>query len=214
MPSFAETVIITSVAFNPKILKEFGRHSPHRVERDQLVNLAFRYVESQHSVQISKNYHILGGNVVFKGNMEKIRQILMKKTAHVDKEFDQNMSELQKNFAPFPTDAKETFLNKFANISVSDDNINSGSIKTQQSEFDIKLPSSTKGQEKKGLIEEISSTVMKTIATCPKYTLDCIESDVGTDIKVKVTLDGVSSVKECCLDISQVCTACFLTNKS
>jgi hypothetical protein len=32
-----------------------------------------------------------------------------------------DMSELQKNFAPFPTDAKETILNKFANIAVSED---------------------------------------------------------------------------------------------
>lgn len=129
----------------------------------------------------------------------------MKKTADVDKEFEQNMSELQKNFAPFPTDAKETFLNKFANIGVSDNDKDHGHIKTQQSGFDIKLPSSKEQSDKKGLIEEISSTNINTDNTSsPHYTMDCIDNGDGKEVKVKVTLEGVSSVRECCLDISQV----------
>jgi hypothetical protein len=32
--------------------------------------LAFKYIENQHKVEISRNYEILGGNIVYKGNME------------------------------------------------------------------------------------------------------------------------------------------------
>jgi hypothetical protein len=59
------------------------------------------------------------------------------------------------------------------------------------------------------LIEEITPSEKIDIEkpVCPKYTLECCKDDSGTveDIKVRITLDGVFSVKECCLDISQVC---------
>lgn len=202
----SDTIIITAVAFNHKILDECGKHSQNTTERDLLINLAFKFIESQHNVQISGNYQILGGDIVFKGNMEKIQQALMKKTEIVDKEFEQSMSELQRNFAPLPSDAKEVILNKFANIAVSEESNIGGNMKTHQNGFDIKLPSSEGGKKKKGLIEEINKTETTDMKTmCPKYTLACIKDQNGTveAIKVKIMLDGVSSVKECCLDISK-----------
>lgn len=202
-----DTIIIAAVAFNKKILDECGKNSCNTVERDLLINLAFQYIENQHKVEISRNYEILGGNIVYKGNMEKMQQALMKKTEKADKVFEKDMSELQKNFAPFPTDAKETILNKFANIAVSEDRNTGDHIKPQQNGFDFKLPSTDGGKKKKGLIEEITPSEKVDIEkpVCPKYTLDCHKDDSGTveEIKVRVTLDGVCSVKECCLDISQ-----------
>ncbi|XP_063440108.1 PIH1 domain-containing protein 2-like [Mytilus trossulus] len=194
------TVIITSVAFNPKIIEECGKQNT--TERDLLIKLAIKYVENQHDVQVSSNYQILGGNVVFKGNMEKFVQAFNKKTEKSDKEFDENMSELQKNFAPLPSDAKDTILNKFANIAVSEDTGKCDPVTTSQNSFDFKMPSSDSGKKKKGLIEEISTSTVKT--ACPKYTLECVKGNNNIEeIKVRVTLDGVSSVKECCLDISK-----------
>lgn len=204
-----DTIIIVAVAFNKKILDECGKNTHNTVERDLLINLAFQYIENQHKVEISRNYEILGGNIVYKGNMEKLQQALMKKTENADKEFEKDMSELQKNFAPFPTDAKENILNKFANIAVSEDKNSADHMKPQQNGFDFKLPSADGGKKKKGLIEEITPSEKIDIEkpVCPKYTLDCNKDDSGTveEIKVRVTLDGVCSVKECCLDISQVC---------
>ena len=127
-----------------------------------------------------------------------------------DKQFENDLSELEKSFGPLAGGCKDSLLKEMSKISLG-----------TQPEHDIEprdanqsginlLSSSQSSLDKKGLIEEVSSTEKKLDE--PECHLEIQEKDeeLPRRFMLKIKLPGIKSVKDCDLDISEVKSLCII----
>ncbi|KAK3107152.1 hypothetical protein FSP39_008233 [Pinctada imbricata] len=203
----------SAVAFNPKILEEYGRKTKYPNDRDTLVMLAIDYIQAQHNVTLSRNYTLLGESIPYKGNLRKMQKAF---TGKSDQEMDEQLSELENSFGPLGPGAKDSLLNKLSNMSTGDSNYkvktNTPGSNVMNELSGIRIPTEVQNDKKKAnLIQEISTEVneksnnSKSVLACPKYKLSEIHVDDGGQdcLIVNIELPGVLGVRECELDISQ-----------
>ncbi|XP_033729180.1 PIH1 domain-containing protein 2-like [Pecten maximus] len=198
---------MTSCAFNPKVIEEYGHDTKSLVDRETLINLAIDFIQHQHKVEISRSFTLLSKDIQLKGEIDVLNQSFSKKAQKSEQEFEEQLSELETSFGPLAAGAKNSLLNKLANISTEESrNSKKSNGKSTGTTYDsptIKMPNQTE-VKKAGIIEEISSQ-SNTKLTCPVYTMDSVQDDGGNinRVVVKIQLPGVKSVNDCQLDISK-----------
>lgn len=191
-----------SLAFNPRILEDHGKTCRIEEQQQALINLAIDYVQDTQKVSISRNYCILGNNVVYKGNIEKARLGLTKQFKDADENYEAEMENLQKNFAPMASSGNG-LLNELSNITVKDNKENVKGPKLKKEEPEIRLPTNSK-PTKTGLIQELSSSG-DAEEKKPKYEMNVKDREGSKKrrVVVRIELPYVTSVRECDLDISE-----------
>ncbi|XP_046557486.1 PIH1 domain-containing protein 2-like [Haliotis rubra] len=198
MKDKTESYSLTSVAFNPKVLDNYGRDSSNLTDRDTLINLAMDYIEDQQKVKLNHQYTILDRDTPHKGCLKRIEKSFTSKSKD-DKEFESNLENLEKSFSPFGPGGKDKLMEALANISVGDSQSESHVPKSDQSQ--IRMPFEDKTATRSNLIEEIASDVV--LLKKPEYSMETVDVDSGKCVQVKISLPEVTSVQECELEISQ-----------
>ncbi|XP_078282790.1 PIH1 domain-containing protein 2 [Rhinoraja longicauda] len=176
-----DTCCVTDVAYSPEVIQK-AKEDP--VERDQLIRLAMRYIEEQHSVRLSHSYRLLGQTQT--GSTERIKQRLSGRS-----DPDQAVT------VGAEANANASLLQQLTSLREAGGEQNSP----------IHLPTQTHRPNKPGLIQEISSVDFEcsnTVET-PKYKMSVITDEGGkpTSIQLKVELPEVSSVADCGLSVSK-----------
>lgn len=203
---------LVSVAFNPKVLNEFGRDAKNQVDGDTLVQLALDYIEHEQNVKVTRTYTVLPKDKMHKGDLEFVRLSLMKRLRNQDQMFDQDVKNLEKQFGPLGDNERDSLMSKLSNLTVADNTkSNTGSGlnigKTANGHQPIQITSTDKQPLKKGLIEEIGTSTSGNSVTkpypTPKYSLEPCERNGCRCLELRVELPGVKSVAECELDISE-----------
>ncbi|XP_078055123.1 PIH1 domain-containing protein 2 isoform X2 [Mustelus asterias] len=179
-----EIYSVTDVAYNPEVLKK-GNEDP--MERDQLVRLAMKYIEEQHSLHLSHSYTLL--KYKLKGSKKQMKQ------------------RLTGNAGPAQTAKEMTAGESDASLLQQLTSLKSADKEKEENDPPIRLPSDIRHPKKPGLIEEMSSTEFDSgnKVKTPKYQLSFIkdENEKAKIIQLKVELPGVSSVTECNLSVSK-----------
>ncbi|KAK6172273.1 hypothetical protein SNE40_015970 [Patella caerulea] len=191
---------ISSVAFNPKVLEEFGREAKNLADQDTLVNLALDYIDDLNKIKCSRSYIILPKDNLYKGSLTKLQKSFTKKTSDNDKKLNEDFDEMLKTFGPLgrSSNSKGSLLEQLATIAVEDDTPPTSS---PEKEPQIILPDAIK--TKPGLIEEIGGDDKGGIET-PNYEIEKSWNDKNHAMCcVKIFLPKVTSVSECELDISE-----------
>ncbi|XP_041373135.1 PIH1 domain-containing protein 2-like [Gigantopelta aegis] len=191
------TFTTISVAFNLGIIEKFGRNSENPADRDTLIQLSMDYIEEQQKVKISRIYEILDDSILYKGDLSDIHASFAVKNKSSDKQFENNLDELEKSCGPLAAGAKDSLLNQLKNIAVSDNQ--SGTQSTTRPDISVL---STNGAGKSVLIEEINTSQRLPV---PKHELSCVKSDASQEdvLVLNIMLPNVHSVAECELDISE-----------
>ena len=203
---------MVSVCVNPDMLERYGRSAKTQEEQDCLVHLIIDYLDDQHQLPASKGYAILSKKTKFRGELNSIVESFNKKAETDQKQFEENLSEIEESFGPMAAGCKDSLLSQLSNIGIGEDkqsqatNQCSPGIHINQSQatnprspgLHIKTKETP---TKRGLIQEIKTEV------APQYTISFKEKDNGQTklVVVKISLAGVKSVSECELDISEVC---------
>ncbi|RUS80772.1 hypothetical protein EGW08_011495 [Elysia chlorotica] len=215
---------LTSVAFNPRVLKEFGRDCPNMTDADTLVQLALDYIEHEQKVKLTRSYTILPADTPLKGDLELVRLCFTKafqknmkgKASGKGGAFSKDVEEMEKTFGPLSSTERDSLLSQLSNISMSpstspssqdksgDPHLTSDGIRIPglsgshvQSGMNKEVNGTDPKSRRVGLIQEISEDRASSVP--PKYML---ESE-GSNLVLKVELPGVKSVSECDLDISK-----------
>ena len=234
---------MTSVAFNPRVLEEFGRNCRNMTDADTLVQLALDYVENEQKVKLTRTYTILPVNTTYKGDLKLVRlcftkafQKNMKGKANGDMEgFSKDMEEMEKTFGPLSSKEKESLLSQLSNISMSSSTSpssgeglgpNSGSQTTSDSvsQSSIRIPGMSGSNVQSGMSKGVNGIDFKSrkahlIQEISEDRLSSVppkytlESE-GSNLVLKVELPGVKSVSECDLDISEVSPRDLLSTAS
>uniref|UniRef100_A0A8W8L238 PIH1 domain-containing protein 2 n=1 Tax=Magallana gigas TaxID=29159 RepID=A0A8W8L238_MAGGI len=150
----------SGVAFNPKILEEFGIDC----------------------------------------NLQVLMKAFQGKNKNTDDEFDEHLSEMEKTFGLQGLGAKDSLLNKLANLSTEE------SVQDKNAP-NIQLPGLGKEHTKKqNLIQEMNSSNSEQVCETkePDYKME--EKFNGEDLEkllLTIKLPGVNKVSECELDISE-----------
>ncbi|XP_062572918.1 PIH1 domain-containing protein 2-like [Saccostrea cucullata] len=190
----------SGVAFNPKILEEFGIDCKNSSDRTALINLAIDYVHNQHKITLSRSFSILPSTTKFKGNILSLQKALQSQKQNEDDEFDEQLSELEKTFGLQGCGAKDSLMNKLANLSTED---NAKSNNTPN----IQLPGLSKEKPaKQNLIQEMNSTNQKPSSKVkvPEYNMEEKFKEKNLEeLILTIKLPGVNKVSECELDISE-----------
>lgn len=190
----------SGVAFNPKILEEFGINCKNSLDRNTLINLAIDYILHQNKTALSRSFSILPSTSTSKGNLKVLLNAFQGQKQKADKDFDEHLSEMERTFGLQGSGAKDSLLNKLANLS------------TEESEQDknapnIQLPGLGKEQPKKqNLIQEMSSSNSKKAPETKEPDYNMVEKFNGKDLEkliLTIKLPGVNKVSECELDISE-----------
>jgi len=195
------SINVVPVAFNPKVLEDYGINSPLMKERRLLVNLAIDYVEDQNNVSIYRDFVVLPKSSPCKGPAAMSKDVLLKKVSGQEKAFHSEFGELEKAFGPLTADRKDASLTDLLHVrnqdSADDDadllNV-SASCKPQ-----LQLPGEMLKAGVK-LVEEVHST--ETHLVRPDCTVDVVTGQSGKLLLIRIHLPGVSSVSECSLEIS------------
>ena len=201
---------LVSVAFNPKVLNEFGREAKNPVDADTLVQLALDYIEHEQKVKVSRTYTVLPTDTTHKGEMEFVRLSLGKKLSNQDHLFEQNMKNLGKQFGAGTENDEDSFMRKLSNLTMTENKESKSGpgLNFSHSQDPIKITNTVKQTDKKNLIEEIGSSNIASPAgrqwPTPKYSLEPCERNGCRCLELRVELPGVKSVAECELDISEV----------
>ena len=158
---------------------------------------------------MSRSFTILPNDKLFKGPKEKVKSTLLDKLGGgktgADKQFENELGELEKSFGPLATGCKDSLLKEMANISLDTQSDNDfESQDTSKSGINILSSNQSPGTCRKSLIEEVSSTENK--LNEPEYSLEVLEKDESSPRKIllKINLPGIKSVKDCDLDLSEV----------
>ncbi|XP_041030145.1 PIH1 domain-containing protein 2 [Carcharodon carcharias] len=178
-----EIYSVTDVAYNPEVLKK-GSEGP--MERDQLICLAMKYIEEQHSLHLSHTYTLLKDKL--KGSKKQMKQRLTGKAGP---------AQTAKEIASGESGA--SLLQQLTNLKIADK-------ENEENNPSIQLPSDIRYPKKPGLIEEISSTEFDSgnKVETPKYQLLIKdENEKAKTIQLRVELPEVSSVTECNLSVSK-----------
>ncbi|CAG5122908.1 unnamed protein product [Candidula unifasciata] len=192
---------VTCVAFNPRVLEKFGRNATNTVDCDTLIQLALDYVEQEQKVKVTRTYTILPIDTPHKGDIHYLRQSFSKLFKKEEHRFDKHVNELESTFGPLTSQEKGSLLSQLSRIAVdSSESSSDADTHTSREEIpEIKLTTSSGSANKKGLIEVLDDGNVKT----PKYSLETCNSGPRRDLVLKVDLQGVESVSECQLDISE-----------
>ncbi|KAH3699174.1 PIH1 domain-containing protein 2-like [Dreissena polymorpha] len=189
---------VTAVAFNEKVLAEYGRDATNKSDQDTLIQIAMDFIERQHShIKINREYKIL--DRTHKGSMKMIQESLLQAFRSKDKDYEENIANMVKNFAPLATESPETLLGHLH----TDDEVTSMYAKNGTLVDDIKGIKLDTKPVRKGLIEEVSSTNIMPSLPKPAYDLTHQIIDGNECLVLKIQLPGVPSVNECELDISK-----------
>ena len=160
-------------------------------------------------MKLSRSFNILSNDQLYKGSKEKMKSSLLDKfgggKTGTDKQFENDLSELEKSFGPLAGGCKDSLLKEMSKISLgtqADNDIES--LDTNQSGINLLSSNQSSSLGKKGLIEEVSSTENKLEE--PEYHLEIQEEDEDFPRRfmLKIKLPGIKSVKDCDLDISEV----------
>jgi len=195
------SVTIVPVAFNSKVLQDFGIDSSLMEEQRLLVNLAIDYIEDQNKVTLSRDFIVLPKSTRCKGPVAKSKEVLLKKVSGQDMAFSSELDELEKTFGPLTTGCKDALLKDLSSVRSQDTvDDNSGLQKAfSSSQPELRLPGEMVKPGVK-LIEEVHST--ETHLVRPDCTIDVTGADSAKMLIIRIHLPGVSSVSECSLEIS------------
>uniref|UniRef100_UPI00398F7817 PIH1 domain-containing protein 2 n=1 Tax=Pristiophorus japonicus TaxID=55135 RepID=UPI00398F7817 len=175
---------VTDIAYSPEVLKK-GSEDP--VESDQLVRLAMKYIEEQHSLRLSHSYALFKDKI--KGSKKQMKQ------------------RLTGTAGPAQTDKEMTSGESGVSLLQQLTSLKSADKENDKNNPPIWLPSDIRHPKKSGLIEEISSTEFDSgnRAETPRYELSLIKDENGKakTIQLKVELPGITSVAECDLSVSK-----------
>lgn len=182
-------------------MEEFGIDCINLSDRSSLINLAIDYIHNQHKITLSRSFSILPSTTRVKGNLQVLQKALQGKHQNSDEEFDGQLSDLEKTFGLQGSGAKDSLMNKLANLSTEDN--------TQEKHApNIQIPGLGKEQPKKqNLIEEVSSTNQRQSSEVktPTYSLEeKYKEENLEELILTIKLQGVNKVSECELDISEV----------
>ncbi|KAM5132267.1 PIH1 domain-containing protein 2 [Mantella aurantiaca] len=183
LEEIAEGTVI-DVAYSPAVLK--GAHND-RVEQDQLIRLAMKYIEQQHKVTLCHSYHIAPFKQ--KGNLQTLMNNL-----------DDKQKETTKTKAKPENAHNMSILDQLKNISVHDE-------EKEVSPGIQLLEESNPKPMRTGLIEVISSTELdeEDLPAAPQHHLSVVTNLSGKAQKIvlRAALHGVCSVSECDLSVSK-----------
>jgi len=195
------TVTVVPVAFNSKVLQDYGIDSSLMEERRLLINLAIDYIEDQNKVTLSRDFVVLPKSTQCKGPVAKSKDVLLKKFSGKDTAFSNELGELEKTFGPLAAGCKDALLQDLSCISSRDDEVDNAMFQkaTSGSQPQLKLPGETVKSGVK-LIEEVRST--ETHLVRPDCTIEIVSDDSAKLLVIRIHLPGVSSVRECSLEIS------------
>jgi len=194
------TVTVVPVAFSSKILQDYGIDSSLLEEQRLLVNLAIDYVEDQNKVTLSRKFVILPKSTRFKGPIAKSKDALLKKVSCNDTQFCSKLGDLEKSLGPLATGCKDALLTNLSSV-VSEDSAgnNAEHHNPSGSQPELRLPGETVKSGVK-LIEEVNSA--ETLLVRPDCTMDIVGGDSSKQLFIRINLPGVSSVRECSLEVS------------
>ena len=193
---------VTAVAFNEKVLQDYGIEPVNATEQDTLIQIAMDFIEKQHShVRLNRKYKIL--EKPHKGSVKMIQDTLINAFRKKEKGTDEDIAKFLGGFAPLATESPESLIGQ-----LNTQNDQSETMKQTEMASD-RLSGITLNTQptKKGLIEEINSG--DTSLPEPVYELSVNSFDNTDVIRIKVSLPGVRSVAECELDISKVSSSVF-----
>ncbi|KAI8779613.1 PIH1 domain-containing protein 2 [Biomphalaria glabrata] len=175
---------LTSVAFNPQVLEEYGRNAKNPVDGDTLIQLALDYIEAQCNVKVHRTYTVLSKDILFKGDFDHVRL----QFKNVFKRKEPSSGEGREQEDVLGSIDTENLLHQILNISGS------------QKISDKKTVNSVLQTNKdKKLIEEIKDIKL----TTPKYSLETVNMRTEKHLVLKVELCNANSVSQCELDISE-----------
>ncbi|WAR04668.1 PIHD2-like protein [Mya arenaria] len=187
---------VTAVAFNQKVLDEFGRDPVRKSDQDILIQIAMDFIEKQHShIKLNRKYKVL--DRTHKGSVKMIQESLSQAFRTKDKDIDENLANMVKSFAPLATESPETLIGQLHKEESSENNL------TTEHSFNENLSGIKLNTQpvKKGLIEEVTSNGSDASLPEPVYKLET--SSAGDSLTLRLELPGVKSVTECELDISK-----------
>ena len=195
------SVTVVPVAFNPKVLHDYGIDSSFVEERRLLVNLAIDYIEDQNKVTVSRDFVVLPKSTRCKGSIAKSKDVLLKKVSGYDTAFSSELNELEKMLGPLATGCKDALLKDLSSISSHDSVDDNAELQKASLSCppELRLPGKTVKSGVK-LIEEVHST--ETHLLRPDCTSDVVGDDSAKLLIMRIHLPGVSSVSECLLEIS------------
>ncbi|CAL1544644.1 unnamed protein product [Lymnaea stagnalis] len=183
---------LTSVAFNPRVLEEYGRNAKNSVDGDTLIQLALDYIEAEQKVKVTRTYTVLPVETPHKGDLNLI-QLSFTKLNKQQPQPQNDVEELEKMFGPLSTREKDSLLYKLTNMAGND-----ATDKDEHPDIVLSgIPSTPTTRVK--LIEELKDIKL----TTPKYSLEPLDAPNGRQLVLRVDLPGVKSVSECELDISE-----------
>ena len=159
---------------------------------------------------MSRSFCVLPNDQLYKGPKEKVKGTLLSKLGggktETDKQFENDLSELEKTFGPLASGYKESLLKEMSGISLKNQSDNDMESHNSNSKSGISILSSDQSTiaSGKGLIEEVSSTENKLEE--PEFSLEIQEKDEQCQrrILLKINLPGITSVGHCELNISEV----------
>jgi len=194
------SVTVVPVAFNPKVLQDYGIDSSLMEERRLLVNLAIDYVEDQHKMSVSRDFIVLPKSTPCKGPVAMSKDVLLKKVSGQEKAFSSGLSELETTFGPLAAGCKDALLKDLSydrkQYSADDADFQNVSVNCQP---ELRLPGETVKAGVK-LVEEVHST--ETHLVRPDCTMDIVSDQSGKSLVIHIHLPRMSSVSECSLEIS------------
>lgn len=155
----------------------------NKEDQHVLIQIAMDFVEKQHPhIVLNRKYKILEQSHV--GSLKFLQESLQESFKSKNKNQEDNVENVLKQFAPGNIEIPSEFNKETEDLSG--------------------ITLNTK-PEKKGLIEEVSSTAVELPE--PSFDMNIVQTDAKSSKKLvlKVHLPGVKSVSQCELDISQVC---------
>jgi len=194
------TVTVVPVAFNSKVLQDYGIDSSLMEEQRLLINLAIDYIEDQNKVSLSRNFVVLPKSTQCKGPIGKSKDVMLRKVSGQDTHFSNKLGELENTFGPLAAGCKDALLTDLSSV-ISQDNAgdNAEFQKASSSQSELRLPGETAKSGVK-LIEEMHST--ETHLVRPDCTMDIVGDDSSKLLVIRIHLPGVKSVSECSLELS------------
>ncbi|KAM8927385.1 PIH1 domain-containing protein 2 isoform 2-T2 [Pelodytes ibericus] len=173
---------VTDIAYNPEVLQ---RAAQDRVELDQLIRLAMKYIEEKYKVTLCHSYHLTPFKL--KGKVQRMKESLQgtQKPPEMKKEDTHKVN--------------ESLLEQLKTIAVKGEEEPSPSIRITAEE--------TSKNPKPGLIQEISSKELKEedVLISPKHSLTVTKDESGRPkmLVLRADLKNVQSVAECELSVSR-----------
>ncbi len=162
------------------------------------------FLQDQCQVKVSRSFVILPNDQLFKGPKHKVKSTLLDKLGGASSELEE-LQELENTFGPLPSSCKDSLLKEMSEITLDGDAENEFEpLAPKKREIHILDSEATQSAKKKGLIEEVSSSVNQNKE--PDYKMEIIErteTDSGK-IVLRIQLPGIKTVADCLLDISEV----------